>query len=163
MLSQFKTWQKEVRKLVDKKVVVDGEKVALNNDHYRELANLNLVPYESCFLKKTDTEGVDIVDENKPNSKCDLYKQINSYRTAKAKKKESFNIDLFVHNTQPRQSKDELISQLRLELQREKDSNKEKDEIILQLRSELKKSQSGSKNRKIIEDEEDDESESDEE
>ena len=54
MLSQIKTWKEEVRKLIDKKVVVDGEKVALNNDHYRELAklNLDLVPYESCFLKK---------------------------------------------------------------------------------------------------------------
>ena len=69
MLSQIKTWQKEVKKLIDMKVVVDGEKVALNNDHYRELAKLNvaLVPYKSCFLEKKDTEGNDIVDENKPN------------------------------------------------------------------------------------------------
>ena len=139
MLSQIKTWKEEVRKLIDKKVVVDGEKVALDNSHYRELANLNLdlVPYESCFLKKKDTEGKDIVDENKPNSKCDLYKQINSYKTCKNKKNENFNVDLFVNNTQPKQSKDELISQLRLELQREKDSNREKDELISELRLEL--------------------------
>ena len=127
MLSQIKTWKEEVRKLIDKKVVVDGEKVALNNDHYRELANLNLdlVPYESCFLKKKDTEGKDIVDENKPDSKCDLYKQINSYRTAQAKVNKNFSINICVTNKQSKQSKDELISQLRLELQQIKKTNHE--------------------------------------
>jgi hypothetical protein len=138
MLSQVKSWKKDIRSLID--VQID-ENNTLNNIHYRELASLNLevAPYKSCFLKK-DAEDNDIVDENKPDSKCDLYKQIMSYRTTKANKNEKFSIDLFVANTQPRQSikeKDELISQLRLELQREKDSNREKDGLISELRLEL--------------------------